>query len=281
MRKVWSFFSSLRLTLYLTYAITIDVIVGSLYFIKTPDAYSGIDHALLIDWWFDKGIQNLDTTWWIPVLVILVFFFAINTLVCSTDRLIPICRFFFRERVEKITMGGKDMEEEDPSLFKKRKSLAPFYPYIAHIGFLVALIGHLVGSISGFKSYGNVVAEGGGMGVPYNKGLYLLLDRFDVHLSRYGYPDEMKSYVRLIEDEKVVREQVIQVNSPLIYKGVAFYASDFQQGPDGRFYVAVDVIKDPGVWILFSGLFIFTIGTIFTLFLKKDWAELTMKSPSG
>ncbi len=279
MRKVWSFFSSLRLTLYLTYAITIDVIVGSLYFINTPDAYSGIDHTLLIDWWFDKGVQNLDTTWWIPLMVFLVFLFAINTLVCSMDRLIPICRFFFKERIEKVTIGGKDMEEEDPSLFKKRSSLAPFYPYIAHAGFLIALIGHLVGSISGFKSYGNVVAEGGGMGVPYNEGMYLLLDRFDVHLSRYGYPDEMKSYVRLIENEKVVKEKVIQVNSPLIYKGVAFYASDFQQAPDGKFYVAVDVIKDPGVWILFSGLLIFTVGTIFTLFLKKDWAELTRKNP--
>lgn len=278
MQKIWSFFSSLRLTIYLTYAITIDAIAGSLYFINNPDVYNGIDHVLLIDWWFDKGIQNLDAAWWVPLLVLLVFFFAINTMACSIDRLIPICRFFFRERVQNVTMGGKDMAEEDPSLFKKKRSLSPFYPYIAHIGFLIALIGHLIGSVSGFRSYGNVLAEGGGMSIPYKKGMHLLLDRFDVHFSRRGYPDEMKSYVRLIENEIVVKEQVIKTNSPLIYKGVAFYASDFQQGPDGRFYVAIDVIKDPGVWVLFSGIFIFTIGTVFTLFLKKDWAELTRKN---
>jgi len=275
MQRIWSFFSSIRLTLYLTYAITIDVITGSLVLIGNRDIYNGIDRVVLVDWWLNTGSRHLGVTWWIPLLVFLVFLFAINTLVCSIDRLIPICRFYFREQIEKVTIGGKDMDEEDPTLFNKRKSLAPFYPYIAHIGFLVALIGHLVGSTSGFKSYGNVIAEGAAVEVPNNRGLYLLLDRFDVRMHRYGYPEEMKSYVRLLEENKVVAEKVVEVNSPLIYKGLAFYASDFQQAPDGRFYVAFDVIKDPGVWILFTGLFIFTIGILLTLFLKRDWAELT------
>jgi cytochrome c biogenesis protein len=277
MQKIWSFFSSLRLTLYITYAVTIDAVIGSFYVQSRQDVFADVDRRVLIEWWFNKGVSYLDATWWIPILVFLVFLFGVNTLVCSIDRLIPICRFFFRERVEKITIGGKDMEEEDPSLFKKKRSPAPFYPYIAHIGFLIALIGHLVGSVSGFKSYGNVVAEGGVMDVPHNKGLYLLLDRFEVRFSRYGFPEEMRSYVRLIEGRRVVEEKVVQVNSPLVYRGIAFYASDFQQGPDGRFYVAFDVVKDPGVWILFSGLFIFTLGILFTLFLKKEWAELTRK----
>lgn len=278
MQKIWSFFSSIRLTLYLTYAITIDVVAGSLVLIGNHDIYNGIDRMVLADWWLNTGSLHLGVTWWIPLLVFLVFLFAVNTLVCSIDRLIPICRFYFRERVEKITIGGKDLEEEDPSLFKKKRSLAPFYPYIAHIGFLIALIGHLVGSVGGFKSYGNVVAEGAGINVPHNKELHLLLDRFDVSYSKYGYPDEMKSHVRLVEGNRVVEEKVVQVNSPLIYKGLAFYASDFQQAPDGRFYVAFDVIKDPGVWILFTGLFTFSLGIIFTLFLKRDWAELTRRA---
>jgi len=277
MQKIWSFFSSIRLTLYLTYAITIDVIAGSLILIGNRDIYSGIDRMVLVDWWLNAGSRHLGVTWWIPLLVFLVFLFAINTLVCSIDRLIPICRFYFREQIEKVTIGGKDMEEEDPTLFNKRKPLAPFYPYIAHIGFLIALVGHLVGSTGGFKSYENVIAEGGAMEVPNNKGLYLLLDRFDVRMHRYGYPEEMKSYVRFLEENKVVAEKVVEVNSPLIYKGLAFYASDFQQAPNGRFYVAFDVIKDPGVWILFTGLFIFTIGILLTLFLKRDWAELTKR----
>lgn len=278
MRKIWSFFSSLRLTLYLTYAITIDTVAGSFYLLSSPDVYEGIDRAVLANWWLNKGANNLEVTWWIPLLVILVFLFGINTLVCSIDRLIAICRFFFAERVDRVTIGGKDMEEEDPSIFKKKRSLAPFYPYIAHLGFLIALIGHLVGSTGGFKSYGNVLAEGSMIPVPNNKGLYLFLDRFEVSFSRYGYPDEMKSYVRLIEGKNVVKEKVVQVNSPLIYKGLAFYASDFQQAPDGRFYVAFDVIRDPGYWILLTGLFIFTTGIIFTLFFKKEWAELTKRS---
>jgi len=277
MQRIWSFFSSIRLTLYLTYAVTIDAIVGSFYIIYAPNVYSEIDRALFSDWWFKIGVRHLEATWWIPLLVFLVFLFGINTLVCSIDRLIPICRFFFMERVDRVTIGGKDMQEEDPSLFQKKRSLAPFYPYIAHIGFMIALIGHLVGSISGFKSYGNVVAEGGSMEVPYTKGVHLLLDRFEVSFSKYGYPDEMKSHVRLIEGNKVVREKVVQVNSPLIYKGLALYASDFQQAPDGRYYVAFDVVKDSGVWILFSGLLLFTAGVILTLFLKKDWAELTKR----
>ncbi len=278
MRKLWSFFSSIRLTLYLTYAMTIDAVIGSLSVMNSPELYEGIDHAVLIYWWFENGVQNMDALWWIPVLTVLVFLFGLNTLVCSIDRLIAIFRYYFKETVEKVTIGGKDLEEEDPSLFKKSRSLAPFYPYIAHVGFLIALIGHLVGSIGGFKSYGNVIAEGAAMEVPNNGGLYLLLDRFDVRMHRYGYPEEMKSHVRLVEENKVVAEKVVEVNSPLIYKGLAFYASDFQQAPDGRFYVAFDVIKDPGIWILFTGLFIFALGTLLTLFLKRDWAELTKRA---
>lgn len=278
MRKLWSFFSSIRLTLYLAYAMTIDTVIGSLSVMNNPELYEGIDRAVLIDWWFETGIQNMGPLWWIPLLVVLVSLFGLNTVVCSIDRLIPICRYYFRETVEKVTIGGKDLEEEDPSLFKKKRSLAPFYPYIAHIGFLIALIGHLVGSTGGFKSYGNVIAEGAAMEVPNNRGLYLLLDRFDVRMHRYGYPEEMKSHVRLVAENKVVAEKVVEVNSPLIYKGLAFYASDFQQAPDGRFYVAFDVIKDPGVWILFTGLFIFASGTLLTLFLKKEWAELTKRA---
>jgi len=277
MQKIWSFFSSIRLTLYLTYAITADAIAGSFLLMANPDTYEGIDRMVLADWWWDKGLHHMEATWWIPLLVFLVFLFAINTLVCSIDRLIPICRFYFGKRVDKITIGGKDMEEEDPSLFRRKRTLTPFYPYIAHLGFIIALIGHLVGSAGGFKSYGNVIAEGDGINVPHNKALRLLLDRFDVSYSRYGYPDEMKSYVRLVEGNRVVDEKVVQINSPLIYNGISFYATDFQQAPDGRVYVSFDVIKDPGVWLLFTGLLIFTIGILLTLFLKKEWAELTRR----
>lgn len=265
MQMLWSFFSSIKLTLYLTYAITINVAAGSLVLLRNREIFNDIDHMVLVDWWMDTGYRHLEATWWIPLLVFLVFLFAVNTLICSIDRLIPICRFYSRGRVENEKTST-------------RRSLSLFYPYIAHAGFLIALIGHLIGSIGGFKSYGNLLGEGGGINVPNNKELHLVLDRFDVSYSRYGYPDEMKSYVKLMAGEKILSEKVIQVNSPLLYKGLAFYVSDFRQAPNGRFYVAVDVIKDPGVWILFAGLFIFSTGTILTLFMKKDWAELTVRA---
>lgn len=281
MQKAWSFFSSIRFAIYLTSAITVVAVAGSFSVMRNADLYEGIDHAVLMEWWTSNGMQNLEYLWWIPVLIVLVFFFGLNTFICSIDRLIPISRFYFREKIERVTIGGQDMEEEDPSLFTKRRSIAPFYPYIAHIGFLIALIGHLVGSIGGFKSYGNVVMEGSGVRVPHNDGLYLLLDRFDVTFSRYGYPEEMRSHVRIVDGKQVLAEKVVEVNSPLIYQGLAFYASNFQRAPNGRFYVAFTVIKDPGVWLLFTGLFIFTAGTLLTLFMKKEWAELTKRAEAG
>lgn len=271
MHKIWSLFSSIKITLYLTYAITINVAAGSLILLRNREVFNDIDHMVLADWWMNTGFRHLEATWWIPLLVFLVFLFAVNTLICSIDRLIPLCRFYFRERVENGA-EGKEIEE-----VSKRKSFSLFYPYIAHIGFLIALIGHLVGSVGGYKSYGNLVGEGGAIKVPNSKGMHLILDRFDVRYSGYGYPEEMNSHVRLIEGERIVSEKIIQVNSPLIYNGLAFYVSDFRQASSGRFYVAVDIIKDPGVWVLFTGLFIFSLGVLLTLFLKKDWAELTRR----
>lgn len=273
MHKIWSLFSSIKLTLYLTYAITINVAAGSLILLRNREVFNDIDHMVLADWWMNTGSRHLEATWWIPLLVFLVFLFAVNTLICSIDRLIPIFRRYFKGPSENDIVSGSNITE--PS---KGMPISVFFPYIAHAGFLIALIGHLVGSVGGYKSYGNLVGEGSAIRVPNSKDMHLILDRFDVRYSGYGYPEEMNSHVRLIEGERIVSEKIIQVNSPLIYNGLAFYVSDFRQASNGRFYVAVDIIKDPGVWILFAGLFIFSTGTILTLFMKKDWAELTVRA---
>lgn len=207
MKSIWRFFASTQLTILLAGLIILDAAWGSIISMKNPQVFQSLDQAILFPWLFSAGKANLNISLWIFILVFLTTIFAVNTIVCTLDK------FYY--------------------VFKDKRPWQSLFPQIVHIGFLIALLGHLVGSIYGFRSPGNIVFQGQTIQVPSQSALLLRFDEIEMKTSRRTGLEDLKTKVALLKDEKEILKHDIQINGPLIYKGIAFYHADQGEAPTG------------------------------------------------
>lgn len=82
---------------------------------------------------------------------------------------------------------------------------------------------------------------------------------------------EFKSKLAVIEGDKVVLKKTIEVNDPLRYKGYTFYQASYD--PEENRWTGLQVVKDPGVGIIYIGFIMLMGGVVQMLgieqFLKK------------
>ncbi len=81
-------------------------------------------------------------------------------------------------------------------------------------------------------------------------------------LARYLPPfivREYKSLLKIEKDGRVVRQKHIRVNDPLYYGGYHFYQATFGQDDIGP-YSGIMVVSDSGVWMVFFGYALLTVG---------------------
>jgi len=200
MKRVWRFFASTGLAVTLAVCICAVTGWGSIIVMRNRDFFDGLESVIFFPWLFTSGLESLSLTHWMFLLVFLVFLYAVNTTVCTADRLYNIIR--------------------------KKRPLKSLLPHVVHVGFMVALIGHLAGSLYGFRSYGNLVTEGRAVAVPHTESLEMRLDGLDAEFDARGRPKRIATTVTLIEDGREVRTRAIKINGPLIYRGIAFYHAD-------------------------------------------------------
>lgn len=80
---------------------------------------------------------------------------------------------------------------------------------------------------------------------------------------------DYKSTLQIIEDGEIVREKTIEVNLPLRYGGYTFYQSGYN--PRDPKWTSLQVVKDPGVPLVYAGFFLMIAGlaTVFYLYPQK------------
>lgn len=120
--------------------------------------------------------------------------------------------------------------------------------YVTHLSILLILGGALIGMLFGFNASLNL-PEGSASAIAYKRneaqiplGFEVRCDNFNV--SFYGNtdtPKAFKSWLTILEGGKEVMKKVIDVNSPLHYKGITFYQSSYGYSPsrDSIFKFAV------------------------------------------
>lgn len=207
MTRLWRFFSSVRLTIILAAVICVVAAWGSVLTVNNPGFYRAMDSQVLARWLLGDGASYPSLTAWIYILIFLVAMFTVNTVVCTADKVYSIVR--------------------------AKRPVQAFFPHIVHIGFCIALLGHLAGSVAGFKTYGHTVFKGSSIPVPEQDGLRVRLDGFDADYTDEGDLKYLKSTVTLLKDGKEVKTGGIEINGPLIYKGIAFYHLDQGDSPEG------------------------------------------------
>ena len=173
------------------------------------DLDAGILLPRLIELWELGGLggKNLELSLWIIILILSVAVTALNTVCCTGEKVVQIVR--------------------------DRLPVRALFPHIVHTGFLIALMGHLAGSLFGFKTTGNYIFFEEKIPVPHTESLEVRFDHLIKKISPEGSLKKIKTTVSLIDDGSEILTGKIEINKPLIYKGIAFYYAGDSKTPMG------------------------------------------------
>jgi cytochrome c biogenesis protein ResB len=106
------------------------------------------------------------------------------------------------------------------------------------------------------------VASGGReAGCRLNENLILIFE------NKKGEPRAYRSQVSIIENEKVVAQTTIAVNSPFAHGGYEFY----QSGWDAKNldYSGLKVVRDPGLNVVYAGMIMISLGVLFVFYVRQ------------
>ncbi len=144
----------------------------------------------------------------------------------------------------------KQDKEGATMLFSQKGGWTRFGVYIVHSSILIILIGAIIGSPRVAKTIlrdPNFAFKGSIMipesqqtdviysfqsGVQIPLGFTVRCDYFTIDYYQNGMPKEFLSKLTVLEDGKEVLKKDIEVNDPLIYKGITFYQSSYQPYQD-------------------------------------------------
>jgi hypothetical protein len=79
-----------------------------------------------------------------------------------------------------------------------------------------------------------------------------------------------KSTIEIVDGDAVVKSKTIEVNSPASYKGYTFYQSGYN--PNDLSYTSLQVVKDPGVPVVYAGFSLMIVG-LFIVFYLNPWLQ--------
>jgi cytochrome c biogenesis protein len=281
MDRVWNFFTSLKLAIFVIIILAIASIVGTLIEQNQPiDKYRQIYTDGAIRFFKALSLFDMYHSWWFLLLLVL---FTVNLICCTVDRLPRVVRVVRNPKttldgnLEKTlslvdrwkkkgdlsklaetyqeAMGGgfaRPRVTENSGtfhLYAEKGVVSRFGVYVTHLSIIVIFIGAIIGNVFGFKGFANIVEGQSVRTIPtrggtnhVDLGFSVRCNRFWVDLYPSGQPKEYSSDLSVIENGREVMRKKIEVNDPLQYKGIWFYQSSY--GPAGASTVTV-AVKSP------------------------------------
>lgn len=86
--------------------------------------------------------------------------------------------------------------------------------------------------------------------------------RYDLQFQPSSMPKEYISDLEVLVDGQSKKRKAIEVNHPLYYKGYSFYQQSWGIDEVGRPYSVIEAASNRGVWIVFAGYFLLSVGLI-------------------
>ncbi|WP_134683251.1 cytochrome c biogenesis protein ResB [Brevibacillus migulae] len=188
--RIWNFFSSVKVAIYLIVITLIAAAVGTIFpqqiYIPVPvpteadvanfyaDTYGKLGEVYYL-----LGFHNLYSSWWFVLLLVMI---GTSLVICSLDRIIPLYKALSKPRVnqhrsfltgqrlfgetsseaavdteafmtkaaEQLGKKGYRIYREGDSLMAEKARFSRWGPYINHIGLILFLLGVLARNIPGF-----------------------------------------------------------------------------------------------------------------------------------
>ncbi len=131
-----------------------------------------------------------------------------------------------------------------------------FYPDEQHLILGIVRQGLFIGeyhSLSGKRTYPNSI----------NPGVVIKPTAF-----RDPILKQLRSEVSVLERGQVVRQGIIEVNQPLVHRGVAIYQTAYSRDPSGFWTCGFQLSKDPGEPVVWAGSIVMTL-TLVLVFMVR------------
>jgi cytochrome c biogenesis protein len=122
-----------------------------------------------------------------------------------------------------------DPDDEGMNLYADRFRWGPFGTVIAHLSFVVILLGFFLTATTGFKDTRFTAPVGQRVEVGHGTGLSVEAKSFNDTYYPDGSPQDYVSDLVLYKNGVAVDRQLVRVNHPLVWDGVSFYQSFFGQ----------------------------------------------------
>ena len=118
---------------------------------------------------------------------------------------------------------------ETVAMYADRFRLSRLGTFLTHLGLVLILVGAIMGGLFGWKDDQFIVAEGATQQLPLAKNISVKLDQFEEQWYPEGAPKDFASSIIIYDHGQEVKRGTTRVNSPLVYKGIAFNQAFFGQ----------------------------------------------------
>ncbi|PSL50443.1 cytochrome c biogenesis protein [Salsuginibacillus halophilus] len=222
--KVWNFFSSVKVGIWIIFLILVASIFGTIFpqemFIPPnvdPAQYYGEEYGIAGEIFYTLGFHNLYGSWWYIALLAAL---TTSLIIASIDRVVPLYRalknqrvtrhksFLSRQRIfgesdvasqdatyEAVKEGLKkkkyNISEENGNLVAEKNRFARWGPYVNHVGLVLFLTGAMLRIFPGMYVDENVwVRDGDTVPLPGTDSQYYL-ESEGFTMETYDEDDEM------------------------------------------------------------------------------------------
>ncbi len=260
-QRLWYFFTSVQLAIILLALLAMDLCYAYFYVNDHTTIFEAMNREGLWPWLSTFGIQNFHLTSWFFILLLLLFFLAINSMVCTWHRLILLYRKW------KVQGLGTHI------------ALSIFI-HMMHIGIVVTLVGYLI-SYTMTQVYPSITL------VPEKKQtvatIPLTLTLLSMDLPVYegkrleafsGRILRPQARIQLVlgHDTRIAS---LGFNKPIRFYGYTLFLQRFspqqKSSISSRHYLVLDVRRDPGVSLYFIGITCFIVGFFGYILLGKNF----------
>ncbi|MDR2786927.1 MAG: hypothetical protein LBD06_00960 [Candidatus Accumulibacter sp.] len=246
MKKIWNRAGRTDVMVALCGLLTLDLAWAYFSLEKNLPIFAPMGDVGLRKWLLTYARHNLGESAWFLLMLVLLALLAVNTFICTTDRMARIVR-------------------------RKNWKLRSLGPHIMHYAVLVILSGYLLSYLFSSSYPGNALKPGAGLDLPGGGGriIFLGVDPIVYRGERLGpfdgYIFDPGIRLRLVSEDET-REVKLAFNSPVWFKGYDIHLIDFfpRKANRNRSFRRIKLIirRDPSSAVYLSGLGLFFIGLI-------------------
>lgn len=233
--RVWNFFSSVKVAIYLILLTLIGSSLGTIFpqestFLNIdPSVYYKEEYGQLGHIYYLLGLSHTYTSWWFVLLLVMI---GASLVICSLDRVLPLYKALSRQRIPKhmsfltrqkvvyqgqveedgaewvervkpiIKKKGYRVRTDGGTLLAEKQRFSRWGPYVLHIGLIIFLLAVLGRNLPGLHMDEHMAFPQDEPVRIKNTSYYLMNDGFKVEFyTEDDMPEEFKGKNKVLPKE--------------------------------------------------------------------------------